>query len=124
MIFSGFGVEIAEAELCVLCDCTALGTDALKAVDAARHLSFSGSAKHNLTFTELTAVVAAGQFPIVFLDFTLINGCDQAHAAIVTAITPFSVQLLDPDYGERVMPHHVFNIAWGLRRKLTIIVEK
>ena len=124
MIFSGFGVEIAEAELCALCDCTPLGTDALKAVDAARHLGFSGSAKHNLTFTELASVVADGEFPIAFLDFTLINGCDQAHAVIVTTISPFSVQLLDPDYGERVMPHRVFNTAWDLRRNLTIIVKK
>ena len=36
MVLSGFGLELTEAELRTLCDCTPLGTEALKAVDAAR----------------------------------------------------------------------------------------
>lgn len=36
MVLSSFDTEISEAELRELCDCTFLGTEALKAVDAAR----------------------------------------------------------------------------------------
>jgi|GEM_PF-6321722 len=36
MVLSSFGLDIAEAELRVRCDCTVFGTDALKSVDTAR----------------------------------------------------------------------------------------
>jgi ABC-type bacteriocin/lantibiotic exporter with double-glycine peptidase domain len=124
MILSHFGIEIAEAELRHLCDCTFDGTDALKAVDAARKLGFPGTGKHNLTIDELASVVTNGQFPIVFLDLTPIYGFFQSHTVIVTAISTTSVQLLDPARGEYLLPSHVFNNAWSMRRNLSIVFEK
>jgi hypothetical protein len=48
MVLSSFGVETTENELRLLCDSIDSGTEALKAVDAARSLGFPGSGKHNL----------------------------------------------------------------------------
>ena len=98
MVLGSFGVEIAEAGSGVLiphypeadlrerCDCTPYGTEALKAVDAARELGFAETAKHTLTVQELRTVVAEGQHPIVFVDLSPIDGAEDIHtlgAAIV-----------------------------------------
>ena len=48
MVLGGLGLEITEVELRHLCDTTMLGTDAFKAIEAARKLGFAASAKHNL----------------------------------------------------------------------------
>ena len=44
MLLLSFGLDIPEIELRVRCDTTILGTDALRVVDAARQLGFTGSA--------------------------------------------------------------------------------
>ncbi|MBD2772913.1 cysteine peptidase family C39 domain-containing protein [Iningainema tapete] len=44
MMLSAFEVDISEAQLRELCDCTPFGTEALKAVDAVRELGFSSAA--------------------------------------------------------------------------------
>jgi ABC-type bacteriocin/lantibiotic exporter with double-glycine peptidase domain len=124
MVLAGFGVEIAEAELRELCDCTFEGTSALQAMDAARALGFTQTSKHTLTLTELEAVVSQGQTPIVFVEMEPINGIYQVHALVVTNVTPFSVQVLDPASGERIIPRQVFQVAWEARHHLTILVEK
>jgi len=36
----------------------------------------------------------------------------------------FSVKVLDPASGERLIPRDVFYFAWKLRRQLTILVER
>ena len=53
MVLSSPGLDVPEAELRARCDCTAFGTDALKAVDAVRQLGFPGTAKYNLSLDEL-----------------------------------------------------------------------
>ncbi len=123
MVLLAFGQDVPEAELRRLCDCIFVGTDALKAVDAARQLGFPGTSKHNLTLKELTAVVADGYFPIVYVRQSPISSVYEAHAYIVTGINDFSVEIIDPDSGETIMPRADFDAAWALRRRLTIIVK-
>jgi ABC-type bacteriocin/lantibiotic exporter with double-glycine peptidase domain len=43
-VLASFGLDIPESELRTLCDTTIFGTAALKAVDAARALGFTGTA--------------------------------------------------------------------------------
>ena len=124
MAFSTFGFEISEAELRLLCDCTFDGTNALKAVDAARSLGFHKTRKYNLSLLELEKLVADGASPIVFVEMYPIAGIFQVHAMIVTQITPFSIQVIDPEIGERILPILVFRTAWEQRNNLTILVEK
>jgi ABC-type bacteriocin/lantibiotic exporter with double-glycine peptidase domain len=124
MVLSGFGCEISEAELRARCDCTFDGTSALKAIDAARELGLTGTAKHTLSFDELKRVVADGLFPIVFVDLAPIDGVRQAHAFVVVEAGDFSVSVLDPTSGERRLPRQVFDVAWGSRHYLAIIVEE
>ncbi len=124
MVIASFGIEISEAELRLLCDCTFDGTGALKAVDSARQLGFSKTAKHNLSLTELTALTTNGQFPIVFVDLTPIEGYVQSHALVVLAVNQFSVEVFDPAKGERLIARDVFDLAWKLRLRLAILVEK
>lgn len=123
MVSAGFGQEVAEAELRRRCDCTFDGTSAFNALNAARQLGFANSSKHNLTIEELTAIVADGWFPIVFVDLTPLDGGYEAHAFVVTAINLFSVEVLGPARGERVIARDVFALIWQLRRRLTILVK-
>jgi len=66
MVLSGFGLHLAEERLRELCDCGPLfGTDAMRAVEAARGLGFSGTAKYTLQYDELRRLVADEQYPII-----------------------------------------------------------
>ena len=123
MVLLGFGQDVPEAELRHLCDCTFVGTEALKAVDAARQLGFPGTTKHNLTLKELATILTDGFFPIVYVEMSPINGMYEPHAFVVTGVNDFSVEVLDPAMGEDILPHSVFEAAWTLRRRLTIIVK-
>jgi hypothetical protein len=85
MVLSSFGVDLPESQLRALCDSTILGTDALKAVDAARQLGFTNSAKYTLTLDELKNLVAAGHYPIVFVSLFPI-GCSSANTLIMASV--------------------------------------
>lgn len=74
MVLSSLGFDVSEADLRHLCDCTPFGTDALKAVGAARQLGFAGTSKHNLSPTELEGLLRDGHHPIVFVDLMPIDG--------------------------------------------------
>jgi ABC-type bacteriocin/lantibiotic exporter with double-glycine peptidase domain len=123
-VLSGFGVDISEAELRALCDTTIFGTTALKAVDAARALGFNGTAKHNLTMTELTALVDAGDYPIVFVNLLPISSKDAAHTYVVIEASAADITVYDPAHGERTLPLDTFRAAWTLMRYVTVIVAK
>lgn len=124
MVIASFGQDVSEAEVRLLCDCIFDGTSALKTVDAARQLGFTNTTKQTLSIEELEEVVTNGLFPIVFVDLTPIDGVYQAHAFVVTEMNQFSVKVLDPAIGERLIPRDVFYLAWQLRRRLTILVER
>lgn len=67
MVLSAFGLQIDEEELRRLSDCTPLGTDAFRLVEAARQLGFTSSYKHTLSsLDELARLIDEGLFPIVY----------------------------------------------------------
>ncbi len=124
MALSSFSFDTLEAELRALCDCTPLGTDALKAVVAVRRLGFPKTAKYTLTFEELKAFADNERYPIVFVNLAPIDGIRDVHALVVLSINAASILVHDPAQGERLIPRQTFNSAWAIQRNLAIIVEK
>lgn len=124
MVLNSFGVEVAESELCRLCDSTPSGTDALLAIDAAQQLGFTGTRKYNLALTQLQTLSAAGHHPIVFVDLRPIDNVSEVHALVVIEFDEATVTVLDPLIGERVLSIQTFETAWTMRRRLTILVER
>lgn len=124
MVFSAFGLETTEAELRALCDCTIFGTDALKAVDAARQLGFAKTIKSNLSFDDLVELTASGYFPIVYVDLRPIQAQAGFHALVIVEVGQSRVAVYDPAVGERQLPRSTFVIAWALQQNLAIIVQK
>ena len=104
MVLSALGLDMEEAPLRHLTDCTPLGTEAFQVIEAARHLGFPASRKYTLaSLDELAPVVASGAFPIVYVDVWPLQGgrSGQAYALVVVAIDPDQVTVLDPLVGER-----------------------
>jgi ABC-type bacteriocin/lantibiotic exporter with double-glycine peptidase domain len=124
MVLASFGLLKTEQELCVLCDCAALGTDAFKLVEAARKLGFINTRKYNLTLDELKAELDRGLYPIVYVRAQLAPDTPfQEHAIVVTEITEDEVRILDPTRGRDVFFTSRFLREWELMRRLTILVE-
>lgn len=123
MVFAGFGFSIAEADLRALCDCTFLGTEALKAVDAAHECGFPATSKHNLSVAELEGLVRDGDYPIVFVNFWPLGDTDEQHALVVIEMDEDYVTVLDPISGEESLAREDFLQAWAWQRCLTIIVR-
>ena len=123
-VLASFGLDVSESELRTLCDTTIFGTAALKAVDAARALGFTGTAKHNLTLEELTAAVDAGLYPIVFVNLDPISGKDAAHAFVVVEASATGILVYDPLYGERTLSRETFRAAWALMRNVAVLVAR
>jgi ABC-type bacteriocin/lantibiotic exporter with double-glycine peptidase domain len=123
MVLAGLGLHLDEAELRALCDCTWLGTDALKAVDAARSLGFAGSAKHTLNSAELEEALAQGHFPIVFVELSPIDQSQGQHAFVALALSPSTIEVYDPEQGRRTLSRETFELGWGAARNLTILIS-
>lgn len=124
MVLSSFGLELQEAELRTLCDCTIYGTDALKAVDAMRNLGFSKTAKHTLSVDELKAQLNCGNYPIVFVNTLPIDGIKGGHALVVIAVDQVHASVYDPLQGERLLPRATFDTAWAMMHNLAIIIQR
>jgi len=111
MVLSGLGLDMTESELRAICDCTPFGTGALKAVDAARSLGFTGTAKHTLSADELAALVGRGSYPIVFVNTLPVDGIKGEHAFVVLEVSGAGVVVYDPLLGERTLPRSTFDAA-------------
>jgi predicted double-glycine peptidase len=114
-----------EAALRALTDCSPVGTDAFKLVEAARQLGFPASRKYTLaSLEELAIVLAEGHLPIVYVDMWPLQGglSGQYHAMVVIELEPAQVTVLDPLYGERRVPREEFQEAWSAMRFLTIVI--
>lgn len=61
--------------------------------------------------------------PIVFVNLLPIDGINDPHAIVVTAIDEDEVQVSDPLQGERLLPRSTFDTAWAMMRNLTILVQ-
>jgi ABC-type bacteriocin/lantibiotic exporter with double-glycine peptidase domain len=96
MVLAGLGVIISEADLCLLCDCTLLGTDAFQAVEAVRKLGLIRTSKYNLAMDGLSEVLADTIYPIVYLNLLPIDQEWGTHAMVVIAIDDATVTVLDP----------------------------
>ena len=124
MVLSGFGLDLTEERLRELCDCSPLfGTDALKAVEAARGLGLAGTAKHTLLYDELRTLVAGGQYPIAYLSLEAIGGTEESHAIVVVEAEDQAVIVYDPLHGERRIPRQSFSTAWAARRNIALLIE-
>jgi ABC-type bacteriocin/lantibiotic exporter with double-glycine peptidase domain len=124
MVLASLGIQRSEAALRALCDCTPLGTEALKAVDAARQLGCSGTGKHTLSCDELEAQVRRGLYPIAFVNTLPIDGIRAGHALVVMAIDQRRVSVYDPLHGERSLPRATFESAWAMMHNLVILVQR
>lgn len=125
MVLSGFGLQLDEAELRRLSDCTPLGTDAFRLIEAARQLGFTASRKHTLTsLDELARLLDEELFPIVYIDLWPIRGglSGQFHSLVVVSIEQENVLVLDPLAGERRLAREEFQAAWAEMRFLTIVI--
>jgi ABC-type bacteriocin/lantibiotic exporter with double-glycine peptidase domain len=124
MVLSAFGVDAPEDYLRRLCDCTPLGTEALKVVDAARQLGFAGSGKYTLTLEELENLTVGGYYPIVFVSLLPIDSRKGLHAFVVVGFTELTVIVLDPLHAERPLPLETFIAAWAMSHHLAILIER
>lgn len=123
MVLSEQGFTLSEAELRDLCDCTPLGTEALKAVDALRQLGFKQSAKLTLNLLELTNIIDLGLFPIVFVNLIPIDGIRGGHSIIIVGVESNQVSVYDPLQGERILDRSTFEAAWAMMHNLAILVK-
>ncbi len=122
MVLSGLGLEVPEARLRELCDCTFEGTPALKLQDAARALGFANTTKHTLNLVELRKLLAAGVFPIVYVDLRPLEGRGGTHALVVLDLSADAVTVYDPEVGECRLARQAFTAAWDIQHNLAIIV--
>jgi ABC-type bacteriocin/lantibiotic exporter with double-glycine peptidase domain len=126
MVLSAWDVHVDEAKLRELADCTPFGTYAFNLVEAARKLGLTATRKHNLeSIDDLTRIVGAGLFPIVYVDLCPIRGgtSGQYHSLVVEVATQKTVIVLDPLLGEHSIPAEDFLAAWEEIGCLTIVVS-
>ena len=124
MVLASFGLEIDEARLRVLCDCTVFGTEALQAVDAVRSLGFARTTKQTFSMEDLTRHVGGGSFPVVFVNMLPVDGQRYAHAVVILDVTPTQVTVYDPLHGERTFPSVTFITAWAMMHNLAILIQR
>jgi ABC-type bacteriocin/lantibiotic exporter with double-glycine peptidase domain len=124
MVFLAMGSDVSEAVLRSQCDCTLFGTDALKAVDAARALGFVKTRKITVNIDELIDTQQSTTYPIIFLNLLPIDGIKVAHAMVLVSATKTEIRLLDPAKGERILARSTFDIAWAMMRNLVILVQR
>jgi ABC-type bacteriocin/lantibiotic exporter with double-glycine peptidase domain len=96
----------------------------LKALDAARRLGFTKSAKYTLSLDELATRVRAGHFPIVFVDLRHIDAVKGTHALVVVGLSRTAVNVYDPAQGKRSLSRDTFSVAWAMQHHLAIIIER
>jgi len=126
MVLAGFGLEMDEGQLRSLTDCTPLGTDAFRLVEAARQLGFTASRKHTLaSIDELAQLLDEGLLPIVYVDLWPVRGgrSGQLHSLVVVQVEHDNVMVLDPLLGENNLTREEFQAAWAEMRFLTIVVN-
>ncbi len=124
MVLSGFGLDVPEEDLRLLCEADGLGTNLAKVVVVAQQLGFDRTARATLSLDRLPGLVAKRLYPIVLTDQYLLDGIKGTHALVVTDINEKVVIVYDPLHGERLLPLNVFSAAWSLHRNLAIVIDK
>jgi len=121
MVLDAYGCQQTEPALRKLCDTTFLGSDALKAVDAAKQLGFHNTLKTNLKMVDLKVQLNLGIYPIVFVNMRPITGQDAPHTLVVVAINTNTIDILDPEQGPGSLDMNLFISIWALKRNLAIL---
>jgi ABC-type bacteriocin/lantibiotic exporter with double-glycine peptidase domain len=125
MVLAGLGLDLTEERLRELCDCSPLfGTEALRAVEAARGLGFAGTAKYTLRYDELCGLVEGSRYPVAYISLEAIGGTEESHAVVVVEADDDAVTVYDPLHGERRLSLQSFTTGWAARRNLVILVER
>jgi ABC-type bacteriocin/lantibiotic exporter with double-glycine peptidase domain len=125
MVLAGLGLDLTEERLRELCDCSPLfGTEALRAVEAARGLGFAGTAKYTLRYDELRILIEGGQYPVAYVSLEAIGGTEESHAVVIVEADDEAVMVYDPLHGERRLSRQSFATGWAARRNLIILVER
>lgn len=127
MVLSAWGVEVDEARLRDLSDCSPFGTNAFQLVEAARQLGFTASRKYTLeSLDELANLVDEGLFPIVYVDLWPIKGGTrgQFHSLVALAVEADGINVLDPLVGEHKLSPEEFSTVWAEMRFLTIVIKE
>jgi ABC-type bacteriocin/lantibiotic exporter with double-glycine peptidase domain len=124
MVLAGLGLDLTEERLRELCDCSPLfGTEALRAVEAARGLGFASTAKYTLRYDELRGLVEGGRYPVAYVSLEAIGGTEESHAVVIVEAEDEAVTVYDPLHGERRLSRQSFATGWAARRNLVILVE-
>lgn len=123
IVLASRGHILSETELRARCDCTFLGTEALKVVDAMRLMGFRNSIKQTLRFSQLGLELDAGIYPIVFVNLLPVDGVNDAHTMVVLSVDDENVMVCDPLQGERLLPRATFDTAWAMMRNLAILIR-
>ena len=85
-------------------------------------MGLENTGKYNLTFAELTAELASGKYPIVYVRMRLAdNKLATQHAFVVVEASRQFVTVLDPWQCERDISIAEFEYCWGQMRGLTIL---
>lgn len=124
MVLSGYGLDLPEDDLRLLCETNGLGAEVGKAVTVVQQLGFPRTTKTTLTADKLTSLVARQTFPIVFVEMSLLDGIKGTHTLVVTGMSDQTLVVYDPLCGERLLPRQIFNTAWALQRNLALVIEK
>jgi ABC-type bacteriocin/lantibiotic exporter with double-glycine peptidase domain len=125
MVLSGLGLDLTEERLRELCDCSPLfGTEAMRAVEAARTLGFADTAKYTLRYDELRGLVDGDRYPVAYISLEAIGGTEESHAVVVVETDEEAVTVYDPLHGERRLSRQSFTTAWAARHNLVILVGR
>lgn len=127
MVLESLGTLRTEAALRDLCDCTPFSikglSDAVKLVNAAQALGLAAR-KHRLGFSELSAEVHRGLFPIVNVVTRLTDGGKRTeHAVVVVRIEDDVVEVNDPWRGIYNYAKEDFIREWSATYGLAILIE-
>jgi uncharacterized protein YvpB len=76
-----------------------------------------------MRLAELIMELNAELYPIVFVNLLPIDGVNEPHAVVVTAIDDNNVNICDPLKGERLLPRSTFDTAWAMMKNLAILVQ-
>lgn len=122
MVMANLGIIVDEDALRACCGTDRLGTTAQAAVDCATRHGLQASVDSVATLADLNSYVDRLIYPIVYANMFPLDGLWVLHAVVVEAITHDEITFLDPMVGRRHAPTSVFEQAWQMGRRRTIII--
>jgi ABC-type bacteriocin/lantibiotic exporter with double-glycine peptidase domain len=112
---------VDEASLRQQCGTTESGTLADDLVKCAHTLGFAAEKEYS-SLDRLRQHLAAGLFPILYVNMLFIDGIDSVHALVPTEFEEQFINVIDPLEGERYIPLIAFDKSWQMLNNLAILV--